>query len=255
MTSLLLRFNVGPRLAAAFTVLILLSGFIAFIGYRGLSSARALVDALVHQNMTKIRLSNDMMNANYVIASELRNVVLPTSNEDNLKFIEKIKAARADYSKAREALYAMPVSPPGQVIRDDIDRLTPQVRELNNQIIDLVMSGHSDEALPLLLTKAAPALQKWQDKIGENIALQDKLASEAAGVALQSMDDSRKLLVGGSLMVVLLSGTLGLLITRSLTRPLSRATHAAEAIAEGKLDNAVHSDASDETGRLLQAMA
>ncbi|MGD6675402.1 methyl-accepting chemotaxis protein [Xanthomonas citri pv. citri] len=254
MTSLLLRFNVGPRLAAAFTVLILLSGFIAFIGYRGLSSARALVDALVHQNMTKIRLSNDMMNANYVIASELRNVVLPTSNEDNLKFIEKIKAARADYSKAREALYAMPVSPPGQVIRDDIDRLTPQVRELNNQIIDLVMSGHSDEALPLLLTKAAPALQKWQDKIGENIALQDKLASEAAGVALQSMDDSRKLLVGGSLMVVLLSGTLGLLITRSLTRPLSRATHAAEAIAEGKLDNAVHSDASDETGRLLQAM-
>ncbi|CCG39063.1 methyl-accepting chemotaxis protein [Xanthomonas citri pv. mangiferaeindicae] len=251
MTSLLLRFNVGPRLAAAFTVLILLSGFIAFIGYRGLSSAHALVDALVHQNMTKIRLSNDMMNANYVIASELRNVVLPTSNEDNLKFIEKIKAARADYSKAREALYAMPVSPPGQVIRDDIDRLTPQVRELNNQIIDLVMSGHSDEALPLLLTKAAPALQKWQGKIGENIALQDKLASEAAGVALQSMDDSRKLLVGGSLMVVLLSGTLGLLITRSLTRPLSRA---AEAIAEGKLDNAVHSDASDETGRLLQAM-
>ncbi|KKY07870.1 chemotaxis protein, partial [Xanthomonas phaseoli pv. phaseoli] len=207
----MLRFNVGPRLAAAFTVLILLSGFIAFIGYRGLSSARALVDALVHQNMTKIRLSNDMMNANYVIASELRNVVLPTSNEDNLKFIEKIKAARADYSKAREALYAMPVSTPGQVIRDDIDRLTPQVRELNNQIIDLVMSGHSDEALPLLLTKAAPALQKWQDKIGENIALQDKLASEAAGVALQSMDDSRKLLVGGSLMVVLLSGTLGLL--------------------------------------------
>ncbi|WP_017170231.1 methyl-accepting chemotaxis protein, partial [Xanthomonas phaseoli] len=37
-------------------------------------------------------------------------------------------------------------------------------------------------------------------------------------------------------------------------RPLSRATRAAEAIAEGKLDNAVHSDAGDETGRLLQAM-
>ncbi|MBV6889788.1 MCP four helix bundle domain-containing protein [Xanthomonas campestris pv. spermacoces] len=254
MNSLLLRFNVGPRLAAAFTVLILLSGFIAFIGYRGLTSARALVDALVHQNMTKIRLSNDMMNANYVIASELRNVVLPTSNEDNLKFIESIKQARADYAKAHDALYAIPSSPQGIGIRTEIDRLGQPVRDLNNQVVDLVMSGHSDQALPLMLTQAAPAMQKWQDKIGENIALQDKLASEAAEVALQSMDDSRKLLVGGSLMVVLLSGTLGLLITRSLTRPLSRATRAAEAIAEGKLDNAVHSDARDETGRLLQAM-
>ncbi|MCF5953233.1 methyl-accepting chemotaxis protein [Xanthomonas perforans] len=254
MNSLLLRFNVGPRLAAAFTVLILLSGFIAFIGYRGLTSARALVDALVHQNMTKIRLSNDMMNANYVIAAELRNVVLPTSNEDNLKFIESIKQARADYAKAHDALYAIPSSPQGIGIRTEIDRLGQPVRDLNNQVVDLVMSGHSDQALPLMLTQAAPAMQKWQDKIGENIALQDKLASEAAEVALQSMDDSRKLLVGGSLMVVLLSGTLGLLITRSLTRPLSRATRAAEAIAEGKLDNAVHSDASDETGRLLQAM-
>lgn len=208
MNSLLLRFNVGPRLAAAFTVLILLSGFIAFIGYRGLTSARALVDALVHQNMTKIRLSNDMMNANYVIASELRNVVLPTSAEDNLRFIESIKQARADYTKARDALYAIPSSPQGVGIREEIDRLGQPVRDLNNKVVNLVMSGHSDEALPLMLTQAAPAMQKWQDKIGENIALQDKLASEAAEVALQSMDDSRKLLVGGSLLVVMLSGTL-----------------------------------------------
>ncbi|MFA0922546.1 methyl-accepting chemotaxis protein [Xanthomonas fragariae] len=254
MNSLLLRFKVGPRLAAAFTVLILLSGFITFIGYRGLISARALVDDLVHQNMVKIRLSNDMMNANYTIAAQVRNIVLPTSNEENLKFIEAIKSGRADYGKAREALYAMPTSAQGQAIRDDIDRRTAAVRELNNKVIELVKAGHRDQALPLLLTKAAPALEQWQNKIGENIALQDKLALEVATVALESMDDSRKLLIGGSLLVVVLSGTLGLLITRSLTQPLSRATRAAEAIAEGRLDNAVHTDANDETGRLLQAM-
>ncbi|AYL20679.1 methyl-accepting chemotaxis protein [Xanthomonas citri pv. citri] len=255
MTNLLQRYNVGPRLAAAFAVLIVLSGLIAFIGYRGLSSARALVDALVHQNMTKIRLSNDMMNANYVIASELRNVVLPTSNEDNLKFIENIKNARADYVKAREALYATPPSEEGKEIRAEIDRRREIVKGLNDKVIELVMTGHSDDALPLLLTKAAPALQKWQDKIGENIALQNKLASEAAGAALQSMDDSRKLLVGGSLMVVLLSGALGVLITRSLTQPLSRATRAAESIAGGRLDNDVDTQFNDEAGRLLKAMS
>ncbi|WP_349791250.1 methyl-accepting chemotaxis protein [Xanthomonas sp. WHRI 7064] len=255
MTALLQRYNVGPRLAAAFAVLIVLSGIIAFIGYRGLTSARALVDQLVHQNMEKIRLSNDMMNANYIISMQIRNVALPTSNEDNLKFVELIKTARADYLKARETLYAIPPSEEGKAIRAEIDRRRAVAKVLNDKVIDLVMTGRSDEALPLLLTQAAPAMQQWQDKIAENIALQDKLAGEASAVALQSMDDSRKLLVGGSLLVVLLSGVLGLLITRSLTQPLSRATRAAESIAGGKLDNDVDTQFNDESGRLLKAMS
>ncbi|WAH62551.1 methyl-accepting chemotaxis protein [Xanthomonas hortorum] len=255
MTALLQRYNVGPRLAAAFAVLIVLSGVIAFIGYRGLSSARSLVDHLVHENMTKIRLSNDMINANFIIGLQLRNVVLPTTDAENRDFIAKIQSARADYTKARDELYAMPPSEKGKILRAEIDARRAEVKVLNDKVMDLVMTGHSDEALPLLLTKAAPAMQQWQDKIGENISLQDKLASEASASALQSMDDSRKLLIGGSLLVVLLSGTLGLLITRSLTQPLSRATRAAEAIAGGNLDNDVNTQANDEAGRLLKAMS
>ncbi len=255
MTKLLQRYNVGPRLAAAFAVLIVLSGLIAFIGYRGLSASRALVDHLVNQNMVRIRLSNTMMNANSVIATQIRNVVLPTSNEDNLKFIENIKNARADYVKAREALYATPPSEEGREIRAEIDRRQEIVKGLNDKVIELVMTGHSDDALPLLLTKAAPAMQQWQDKIAENIALQNKLAGDASAAALQSMDESRKLLIGGSLLVVLLSGALGLLITRSLTQPLSRATRAAESIAGGQLDNDVDTQFNDEAGRLLKAMS
>ncbi|KAB0536730.1 methyl-accepting chemotaxis protein [Xanthomonas cissicola] len=255
MTNLLQRYNVGPRLAAAFTILIVLSGLIAFIGYRGLSASRALVDHLVNQNMVKIRLSNTMMNANSVIATQIRNVVLPTSNEDNLKFIENIKNARADYVKARAALYATPPSEEGKEIRAEIDRRREIVKGLNDKVIELVMTGHSDDALPLLLTKAAPAMQQWQDKIAENIALQNKLAGDASAAALQSMDESRKLLIGGSLLVVLLSGALGVLITRSLTQPLSRATRAAESIAGGRLDNDVDTQFNDEAGRLLKAMS
>ncbi|MCS3744792.1 methyl-accepting chemotaxis protein-1 (serine sensor receptor) [Xanthomonas arboricola] len=255
MTALLQRYNVGPRLAAAFAVLIVLSGCIAFIGYRGLSSARALVDDIVHQNMVKIRLSNDMINANFIIGMQLRNVVLPTTDEENRKFIAQIQSARADYTKAREALYAMPPSEQDKALRADIDARRAEVKVLNDKVIDLVMTGHSDEALPLLLTKAAPAMQGWQDKIAENITLQDKMAADASAVALKSMADSRKLLVAGTVLVILLSAALGLLITRSLTQPLGRATRAAEAIAGGKLDNDVDTSFNDETGRLLKAMS
>ncbi|OLG41672.1 chemotaxis protein, partial [Xanthomonas oryzae pv. oryzae] len=254
MTSLLQRYNVGPRLAAAFAILIVLSGLVALIGYRGLSSARALVDDIVNQNMVKIRLSNDMMNANFRIGTQLRNLVLPTTAEDNQKFVAEIQSARADYSKARDELYAMPTTEQGNALRANIDKHRNEVKPLNNKVIDLANAGQSDEALSLMMTKAAPAMQRWQDAIGQNITLQDKSAAAAADAAFKSMDESRKLLVAGSLLVVLLSGALGLLITRSLTQPLSRATRAAEYIANGKLDNDVDTQFNDETGRLLKAM-
>ncbi|WP_407460991.1 methyl-accepting chemotaxis protein [Xanthomonas campestris pv. raphani] len=255
MNALLQRYNVGRRLTAAFAVLILLSAAIALIGYRGLSSARTLVDAIVNQNMVKIRLSNDMVNANYAIAVLIRNIVLPTTSQENQQFVEAFKQARADYTKARDTLYAMPTNPQGQAIRDQIDGLRAEVKGFNDKVVELGLANKQDEALALLQTKAAPALQRWQDKINENIILQDKLASEASAVALQSMDDSRKMLVAGTVLVVLLSGALGLLITRSLTQPLSRATRAAESIAGGKLDNDVDTQATDESGRLLKAMS
>ncbi|WP_143707820.1 MCP four helix bundle domain-containing protein, partial [Xanthomonas phaseoli] len=255
MTSLLQRYNVGPRLAAAFAVLIVLSGLIALIGYRGLTSARALVDDIVNQNMAKVRLSNDMMNANFIIGTQLRNLVLPTSDEENRQFVAKIQSARADYTKAREALYAMPASEQGKILRAEIDARRAEVKGFNDKVMDLVMTGHSDEALPFLLNKAAPAMQGWQDRIAENIALQEKQAADASAVAFKSMDDSRKLLIGGSLLVVLLSGALGVLITRSLTQPLRRATCAAESIAGGQLDNDVDTHFNDEAGRLLKAMS
>ncbi|KLD70338.1 chemotaxis protein, partial [Xanthomonas pisi DSM 18956] len=255
MTALLQRYNVGPRLAAAFAVLIVLSGMIAFIGYRGLSSARALADNIVHQNMVKIRLANDMMNANFIIGTQLRNLALPYAEERNDEFVGVIKSARADYTKAREALYALPASPQDQAIRAQIDSLRTVAKGLNDQVMQLSIAGKDSDAIPLLFNKASPATQQWQDKIAENIALQDKLAADASAVALKSMDDSRKMLVAGTVLVVLLSSALGLLITRSLTQPLSRATRAAESIAGGKLDNDVDTQASDESGRLLKAMS
>ncbi|QBA11735.1 methyl-accepting chemotaxis protein [Xanthomonas oryzae pv. oryzae] len=255
MTSLLQRYNVGPRLAAAFAILIVLSGLVALIGYRGLSSARALIDDIVNQNMVKIRLSNDMMNANFRIGTQLRNLVLPTTAEDNQKFVAEIQSARADYSKARDELYAMPTTEQGNALRANIDKHRNEVKPLNTKVIDLANAGQSDEALSLMMTKSAPAMQRWQDAIGQNITLQDKSAAAAADAAFKSMDESRKLLIAGSLLVVLLSGALGLLITRSLTQPLSRATRAAESIANGKLDNDVDTQFNDETGRLLKAMS
>lgn len=139
-------------------------------------------------------------------------------------------------------------------MRNALDSTREQALAHNQQVRELGTAGKVDQAMPILLERAAPATQRWQDAIRTYSDAQRKSSQLAYDQANASMARGRSMLIGGGLAVVLLSALLAWTITRSLTGPLNRATRAAEAIADGKLDNAVHSEASDETGRLLQAM-
>jgi PAS domain S-box-containing protein len=56
-------------------------------------------------------------------------------------------------------------------------------------------------------------------------------------------------------LAVVFAAVLGVLVVRSITRPLVRAVAVAEAVAGGKLDKAIESGGKDETAQLLGALA
>ncbi|MCL1528453.1 methyl-accepting chemotaxis protein [Xanthomonas nasturtii] len=254
MTSFLHRFNVGKRLSLAFGILILLSCALVAAGLYTLGQARDRLDTIVKRNMAMIQYATDMLDANATISLNLRNIVLPTTPEQNRQFGEVIDTQRTRYKDLREKLYAFPADAHDQQLRNALDSTREQALAHNQQVRELGTAGKVDQAMPILLERAAPATQRWQDAIRTYSDAQRKSSQLAYDQANVSMARGRSMLIGGGLAVVLLSALLAWTITRSLTGPLNRATRAAEAIADGKLDNAVHSEASDETGRLLQAM-
>lgn len=80
-------------------------------------------------------------------------------------------------------------------------------------MIDLDLSGRTNEAMPLLLQRAAPATQAWQNALLEYSELQRQRAQEANALATTAMARGRAMLIGGGLAVVLISGMLAWLIT------------------------------------------
>jgi len=254
MIRFLQRYNVGTRLSFAFGLLILLSCGLVVAGVVTLAQARERLDTIVNRNMIIIQHTNDMLDASSVIAVNLRNIVLPTTQEENIQFAKIIDQQRKRYADVRDKLYALPASAEGAAMRERIDHARELSRVSNQEVLDLGMNYKPDEALVALLKRAAPATQKWQDAIAAYATLQRRRTAEAYVAANAAMDRGRALLITGGMAVVLVSSLLALLITRSLTVPLSRATRAAEAIARGDLDNDVQTQARDETGRLLSAM-
>ncbi|WP_254460898.1 methyl-accepting chemotaxis protein [Xanthomonas sacchari] len=254
MIAFLQRYNVGARLATAFGILILLSSALVVAGLFTLFQARERLDGIVNRNIVSIRTSNEMLNACSLIAVNVRNIVLPTSQEDNLRFARVITEQRARYLAARKRVGDIPSSAQSQAVLAEVDRTRQMTVDINNRVMDLGMHGKPDEALALLMAQSAPLTQKWQDAIARYADLQASRSSEAYAAATAAMARGRAMLIAGGLAVVLVSSLLAWMITRSLTVPLARATRAAEAIADGRLDNDVATDARDEPGRLLLAM-
>jgi methyl-accepting chemotaxis protein len=113
------------------------------------------------------------------------------------------------------------------------------IKEANRLVVSNI------RPLYLPVGKGIDALLKYQLDSG-------KREYDAALASFQSI----RILAIGSVVVGLLFATLfGLFLVRGITRPLTRAVDSANNIAAGRLDDALHSDSTDETGMLLKAMA
>ncbi|WP_355604586.1 methyl-accepting chemotaxis protein [Xanthomonas cannabis] len=254
MNDYLQRLNVGRRLGAAFGILILLSGLLVAAGLITMSNARYELDTIVNNNMERIRLSSDMLDANTNVAIGLRDIVMVSGEAANRRAMQMIEDNRTRYRQAHDALAAMP----SNAREKDALKLVQDKRDVsvkfNNQILDYGIHDQNQQAQALLQGAAATAMNEQQAAIGANAALERRLSKDAYAVAVASMHRGKVILASGGIAALVISTLLAWLITRSLTRPLSQATRTAEAIAAGNLHNDVHTTANDETGRLLQAM-
>ncbi|AAM37977.1 chemotaxis protein [Xanthomonas citri pv. citri str. 306] len=195
-----------------------------------------------------------MLDANTNVAIGLRDVVMVSGDAANRRALDMIEKSRARYKQAHDALAAMPSSELEKKALTLVQEKRDVSVKFNNQILDYGIRDQNQQAQALLQGAAAAAMDEQQAAIAANAALERRLSKDAYAAAVASMHNGKIILASGGIAALAISALLAWLITRSLTRPLSQATRTAEAIAAGDLRNDVHTTATDETGRLLQAM-
>ncbi|WP_084267937.1 methyl-accepting chemotaxis protein [Azohydromonas lata] len=107
-----------------------------------------------------------------------------------------------------------------------------------------LLSGPSRSAY----RKAESALQAWWS-YNLTLSAQQGKASEA------TQSSARTLMLCGSAVALLLGVLAAVVISRSITQPLSSAVKAAEAVADGDLTYRIDARGKDETAQLLQALS
>ncbi|MBI4330012.1 MAG: HAMP domain-containing protein, partial [Chloroflexi bacterium] len=106
----------------------------------------------------------------------------------------------------------------------------------------------------LSLDRIAKSFKEAESLLDEMVDLNNHIAVEEGKKAELVASSSIKIFLGAIIIGGVLALFLGILISRSITRPLSTAVYVANGLAEGDLTLSIEVDSLDEAGQLLAAM-
>jgi len=241
-------------MTVGFALVLVLMITLASVGVNSMATIQGRLDDIVNTNIHKTKLINSMSESIRIVTESQRTMLLlkePTAMALERK---KFDQGRQKYNEAFDALLKTPATAKGQALRLALKDMAINVRPLTNKVLDLSSAGRLDEAVKALVNEAAPAVQKWQDLLGEALLLQEESTSRDFEVAQHEYASARTLMLTLAGTALLLGALIAWLLTRGITRPLAEAVQVADRMAAGDLTVKIDNRCKDETGLVLQAM-
>ncbi len=169
-------------------------------------------------------------------------------------YFERMDKARADIDVAQKA-YAKTTTPGKEAeLYDTVKLKLAEYYNANAALGAALRAGDLVTANTVSDERSRPARRDLFAKLVELTKFNSAHMDSEIAKAEATYQRSVQVMIAAMTSAVLLAAFAGWFIARSIAGPLGRATRVAGAIAQGKLDNAIHVDSRDEAGQLLQSM-
>jgi methyl-accepting chemotaxis protein len=252
--SLMKNVKLGVLLTSAFLLVALISGIVGGIGIINIRKIDA-ADTWMYEKTTvplgQLAIIQSRFQGNrrhLMIITESKNPEEVRATAEKFEaFNKEVKANLDGYSKTLmdandEANYKKMVE------------LTEQFQQRSEPVLKLALAGKQAEALPLLggdLKKATDDLNTLLDSVTDaNVSGAKTVSDNNTKTADAAVNQMWIVITIGALAAI----GLGLIITRTITKPLAESVEAAHRISKGDLTVEIVVDAKNETGQLKSAM-
>jgi methyl-accepting chemotaxis protein len=249
--------NIGVRLIAGFTLVVILTALVGLLGIVNLAKVSELSDQMYSREMTALdHMQNANLNLVYV-GRYLRTSLLASTAQERDNAQAQAQAAiktMHDYVEKASPSFVSEESR-AEIARlsqlmTDYEQTVAQVLQQHRDSGDLAQATTITSLMPLLASKGNAA-----DELMTRLVEHKKMRAKQANVSIGEIYHSSRLqMITLILVAAALGFVIGLLVTRSISRPLNRAVSVANSLAEGDLGVQVEVDSKDETGRLLSSM-
>ena len=250
--------TVGRKLAWAFGGIVLLVIVQTAVQYLAMTA--------IHSNLTSISEDNTFLvekatqlNQNLQKQRTLyRDVVMYPDAASKQKAVAGMAKARTEYDALLAEIQAhFGTFRPSEREKLLMDTLIVQ-RRLSEPPVDKMMAqglaGDQAGAIQTMEKELIPAVKPWREAIEALVAEEQKETRVALAEIDAAYERSMLVLWGASAVVLVLAVLSGLLIARSIRRPLATAVQAVSTVAAGDLTVEVPEGGADEAGAVLNAM-
>ena len=253
--SFLQRFKIGPRLALAFLVPVVLLIINGLVGIHSLQTVHGGLTTVYNDRVVPLRqlkVIADAYAVNVIDAVNKANGGVFTAQEA----LKAVQAANADIKKEWAAYMATTLTTEeARLAKEAVTLFEPANRDIAK--LEETLKGLSGTVTGQLASFDGPlydTIDPISGKISELIELQLRVAADVHKASELAFTSALAVTVGLILAGVLACLLIGFGITRSITRPIAKASQAAQGIAGGDLSVQFQAVGRDEAADLLRAL-
>jgi len=248
------RLRIGARLALAFAALIFMMVAMLVVGVWRLQDIASQTHQMMERPLAKERLVSDWYRTIHTSVRRTTAVVKSADPALATFFAEENQAASKVSSQQQKDLEGLLETAEEQAVFKQLLVHRIAYVKARDAITASKTAGQAEEVERLFRQDFQPAGANYLTSL-QTLLDQQRRAIDQTAVLIEDNNRSgrNQMLVLGGLAVVL-ALTMAVLITRSITQPLSQAVEVAHLVAAGDLRRQISSERDDEVGQLLNAL-
>jgi methyl-accepting chemotaxis protein len=246
--------KIGHRLALGFGISLAFSALIAANSIWKMSEVGNDMRAIIDEPLATERLVGDW--GRNISNSVTRTTAVAKSSDSSLAayFAADTAAANKSSSELIRKIEALISTDEEKTLFAKITENRKLYVASRDGVFKLKAEGKAEEASKMLEEQYLPAAKRYQDMVGEFLAIQRKQLDEGARHAAELEASGRQQIIALTVLVILFGIGCAWWLTAGITGPLRAAVKAARRVADGDLTGDIAVRSNDEAGQLLQAL-
>jgi methyl-accepting chemotaxis protein len=246
--------KIGQKLMLSFGAVIALLAVVATLAHTRVGVLSEDIKLIDTDRYPKVVLAHKIKDELNEIARNMRNVLLMSDAGEVNKQLTNIEESTRIITASVEKLDKSVTSAQGREQLKTLSESRAIFITQKDTFLALVKDGKRDQAIAFLDKELRPSQLAYMAIMDEVIKYQSELMQAAAQASYTDARQTQMLLLLISLIAAAMAIALGLLTTRSITRPLTGAVAIARRVADGDLTSQIEFTSKDETGHLMQAL-
>ncbi|MDQ4625789.1 methyl-accepting chemotaxis protein [Janthinobacterium lividum] len=246
--------KIGVRLGGGFAAVLLLLTSLTVVGIVQMQSASKETDALVNVKVRNERLIGEWTKVIEVNAARTAAAWKVSDPEHQKQFEQEMAVSSARATEIQNDIGKSELSADEQALYQEVLSTRKAYTEVRKNVFKAKNAGDLELGKRLYEGDMAVKRDIYLASLKKLELLEAKLLDETAAQIRSRYENGRMLLISLGVVAILLGIACAYWITRSITRPITRAVEVAEAVSAGDLTSHIVVESRDETGQLMHAL-